>query len=195
VSIHHLSTKFILILVTIILLINPFHFIYAKLQNSFHQQTTHFIKTYSTQQLKDKWVSSQPKLIRHDLYAIADKDIPKTIESFNIDGIWMNGFYDSPRYNRSGSKFLNWYLKDPPKNLLGVYFKPRKNPFQIEYHYGDYKYTLDDLLKQEIAISEAYIFWDIKRTIISYKDITNRELIKRVSEYNKRQMSKPKGKH
>ncbi|WP_284928456.1 hypothetical protein [Candidatus Phytoplasma sp. AldY-WA1] len=183
--IRHLSIKIIFIFVIIILLIHPFYFIYAKLQNSFHQQTTHSVKLYSTQQLKDKWVLSQPKLIRYDLYATADKDIPKIIEYFKIDGITMHNFYDSPRYNLGNSQYLNWYLKDPPKNLLGVYFKPRKNPFYPEYHYGDYKYTLDDLLKNEISISEAYIFWDVKQeprfqnTTISSKDVTNPKWIKK----------------
>jgi hypothetical protein len=180
VLIHHLSIKIIFFII-ILILINPFYSINAKLQNSFHQQTTHSVKLYSTQQLKDKWVLSQPKLIIHDLYVPANK----TIESFNIDGISMNGFYDSPRYNCSGSKLLNWYLKNPPKNLLGVYFKPRKNPFHTGYPYGDYKYTLDDLLKQEIFIEEAYIFWDVKQEpsfqnkTISSKDVTNPKWIKK----------------
>jgi len=182
----------ILILVTIILLINPFCFIYANLQNSFYQQTTHSIKTYSTQQLKDKWVSSQPKLIRHDLYATAAKDIPEIIKYFKIDGISMNGVFDSPRYNLSGSPYLNWYIKNPPKNLLGVYFKPRKNPFYIEYPYGDDKHTLDDLLEHKISISEAYIFWNVKQEprfqnkIISSKDVTNPKWIKNEIDYTKR---------
>jgi hypothetical protein len=184
VLIRHLSIKIIFFII-ILILINPFYSINAKLQNSFHQQTTHPIRLYSTQQLKDKWVSSQPKLIRHDLYATADKDIPKIIKYFKIDGISMHNFYDSPRYNCSGSQYLNWYLKDPPKNLLGVYFKPRKNPFHTGYPYGDYKYTLDDLLKQEIFIEEAYIFWDVKQeprfqnTTISSKEVTSLKWIKK----------------
>jgi len=127
---------------------------------------------------------SQPKLIIHDLYATADKDIPKIIKYFKIDGISMNGVFDSPRYNLSGSPYLNWYIKNPPKNLLGVYFKPRKNPFHIEYPYGD-EYTLDDLLKNEISISEAYIFWDVKQeprfqnTTISSKEVTSLKWIKK----------------
>jgi len=134
---------------------------------------------------------SQPKLIIHDLYATADKDIPKIIKYFKIDGISMHNFYDSPRYNLSDSKYLNWYLKDPPKNLLGVYFKPRKNPFHTGYPYGDYKYTFDDLLKQEIFIEEAYIFWDVKQeprfqnTTISSKDVTNPKWIKKEIDYTK----------
>jgi hypothetical protein len=160
--------------------------------NYFYNSKQETISFFDQDEYEQEWLLSQPKLIRHDLYAIADKDIPKTIESFNINGIWMNGFYDSPRYNRSGSKFLNWYLKDPPKNLLGVYFKPRKNPFHTGYPYGDYKYTLDDLLKQEIFIEETYIFWETKqeptsqKTIIPYKDITKYEWFKNFDNYNKR---------
>jgi len=197
VSIHHLSTKFILILVTIILLINPFRFIYAKLQNSFHQQTTHSIKTYSTQQLKDKWVLTQQPLKRHDFNVYNKNDIIKILKDNNNDNCYFSNSFDfnKPGYNCYNNKLLDdYWFKDPPSGLITVYFKYRDNPFNQKYPVTHYKHTLDDLLKQEISISEAYIFWDVtqatrsQQAIIPYEDNSNSFLkcLKRFVSFNSR---------
>ncbi|WP_373402598.1 hypothetical protein [Candidatus Phytoplasma solani] len=84
------------------------------------------------------------------------------MELFNVNGVSV---YDSdgarPGYNSHTYKQVgSWYFKNPPKGLLGVYFKPRINPFNSKHPHEDYKYTLDDLLKYETAIEEAFVFWD-----------------------------------
>ncbi|WP_284928457.1 hypothetical protein [Candidatus Phytoplasma sp. AldY-WA1] len=200
-SIHHLSTTIILILVTIILLINPFHFINAKLQNSFHQQTTYSIKTYSTQQLKDKWVSTQQPLKRYDFNIYNKNDIIKILKDNNSNCDFSSSFdSNKPGYNCYDSQSLGTYwFKDPPSGLITVYFKYRDNPFNQKYPVAHYKHTLDDLLKHEISISEAYIFWDVNPTIRSqrainlWRDITysanrrSRELIQKVGVFTKRE--------
>ncbi|WP_320412188.1 hypothetical protein [Candidatus Phytoplasma ziziphi] len=53
--------------------------------------------------------------------------------------------------------------KDPPSGLMAVYFKPRSNPFKIKYPAANNKHTLEDLLKYEIAIEEAFVFWDAQQ--------------------------------
>ncbi|MGI3136154.1 MAG: hypothetical protein ACN23H_01050 [Candidatus Phytoplasma vitis] len=80
----------------------------------------------------------------------------------------------------SGSKLFNWEFQNPPKDLIAVYFKPQNNPFKLEHPYSsNYKYTLDDLLKHEIAIEEAYIFWDktYNPKFIDLKPIYTRSVI------------------
>ncbi|WP_373375506.1 hypothetical protein [Candidatus Phytoplasma solani] len=84
------------------------------------------------------------------------------MELFNVNGVWL---YDPggtpPGYNSHTHKQVgSWYFKNPPKGLLGVYFKARDNPFNEKYPHRDHQYTLDDLLKYEIAIEEAFVFWD-----------------------------------
>ncbi|MFG6084866.1 MAG: hypothetical protein AB3F67_1320 [Candidatus Phytoplasma solani] len=67
----------------------------------------------------------------------------------------------TPGYNSPKSSLTNYYIfKNPPKGLLCAYFKARDNPFNERYPHGDYQNTLDDLLKYEIAIEEAFVFWD-----------------------------------
>ncbi|XXP77326.1 MAG: hypothetical protein AB3N34_00030 [Lettuce witches'-broom phytoplasma] len=44
-----------------------------------------------------------------------------------------------------------------------VYFKSRPNPFKSPYPATDYQYSLEDLLKYEIAIEESFVFWDVKQ--------------------------------
>ncbi|MDC9032173.1 hypothetical protein [Columbia Basin potato purple top phytoplasma] len=53
-------------------------------------------------------------------------------------------------------------LKEPPKSLLGVYFKPRINPFNERYPNEDNEYTLEELLKYETSIEETFVFWDFQ---------------------------------
>ncbi|MCQ9618815.1 MAG: hypothetical protein NOI47_000397 [Candidatus Phytoplasma pruni] len=99
---------------------------------------------------------------RYDINVLDRKDIPNVLKYFNLQ---CGGFYDPniPSYNAYRQTTLYYYLKNPPSGLLGVYFKPRLNPFKIEYPYADNNYTLEDLLKYEIAIEEAFVFWDVKQ--------------------------------
>jgi hypothetical protein len=57
------------------------------------------------------------------------------------------------------SRVMFWTFKNPPPGLLYVYLKARDNPFKKKYPYGDNQHTLEDLLKYEIAIEEAFVFW------------------------------------
>ncbi|ABC65355.1 conserved hypothetical protein [Aster yellows witches'-broom phytoplasma AYWB] len=100
---------------------------------------------------------------RYDINVLDRGYIPNILNYFNLQ---CNGFINPniPSYNSYQGIKLYWYLKNPPSGLLGVYFKHRPNPFNIQYPaYEDYKYTLEDLLKNEIAIEEAFIFWDAKQ--------------------------------
>ncbi|WP_341266633.1 hypothetical protein [Candidatus Phytoplasma fraxini] len=99
---------------------------------------------------------------RYDINILELEDIPNILKYYDIST--AVGKNMPPSYNSYKTpQILNWYLKNLSKDLLGIYFKPRTNPFKIEYPYGDYNYTLEDLLKYEIAIEEAFVFWDAKQ--------------------------------
>ncbi|WP_017191746.1 hypothetical protein [Poinsettia branch-inducing phytoplasma] len=97
---------------------------------------------------------------RYDINVLNHKDIPNVLKYFHLQ---CSGVLHKPSYNNYQQTNLYYYLKNPPSGLLGVYFKPRFNPFKIEYPYADDLYTLEDLLKYEIAIEEAFVFWDAKQ--------------------------------
>nr|WP_017192188.1 hypothetical protein [Milkweed yellows phytoplasma] len=88
-------------------------------------------------------------------------DIPHILKYYNLSASVNKQIPTS--FNQYNESFIHWHLKNPPSGLLGVYFKPRLNPFKIEYPYADNKYTLEDLLKYEIAIEEVFVFWDAKQ--------------------------------
>ncbi|KOR75224.1 hypothetical protein CPX_001816, partial [Candidatus Phytoplasma pruni] len=99
---------------------------------------------------------------RYDINVLEKKDIPNILEYFNIQTSAYN--LEEPSYNPYGRKFFFNKFKNPPSDLLGVYLKHRPNPFNIQYPDDeDYEYTLEDLLKYEIAIEEAFVFWDAKQ--------------------------------
>lgn len=79
------------------------------------------------------------------------------------------------------------YLKNPPSNLVGVYFVFRNNPFNMIYPHEDNVDTLEELLTYKISISEAFIFWDNKETPIIEDKIELVELNAAV-EYNKEKL-------
>ncbi|WEK82471.1 MAG: hypothetical protein PR2021_4030 [Candidatus Phytoplasma pruni] len=99
---------------------------------------------------------------RYDINVLDHKDIPNVLKYFHLQ---CSGVLHKPSYNNYQQTNLYYYLKNPPSGLLGVYFKPRFNPFKIEYPYADDLYTLEDLLKYEIAIEEAFVFWDAKQNL------------------------------
>ncbi|WP_026071935.1 hypothetical protein, partial [Vaccinium witches'-broom phytoplasma] len=98
---------------------------------------------------------------RHDMNVLDINDIPHILKYYNLSASVNKQIPTS--FNQYNESFIHWHLKNPPSGLLGVYFKPRLNPFKIEYPYADNKYTLEDLLKYEIAIEEAFVFWDAKQ--------------------------------
>nr|ABU55755.1 hypothetical protein [Clover phyllody phytoplasma] len=130
--------------------------------NYFHKQTKSAIKLSDYQTLQQEWLNTQPPFKRYDINVIEKEDIPNILEYFNIQTSTYN--LEEPSYNPYGRKFFFKKLKNPPSGLLGVYFKHRPNPFNIQYPDDeDYEYTLEDLLKYEIAIEEVFIFWDVKQ--------------------------------
>ncbi|WP_049821846.1 hypothetical protein [Candidatus Phytoplasma mali] len=112
----------------------------------------------------EKWqqelLKNQPKMNIKRFKVFEFDDIYKILEFHDIKG--LNQVYSNAGYNSYDKKNLNaWSFKNPPANLLAVYFKPRipchysvKEPYPESDNY----YTLEDLLKHEYEISEAYIF-------------------------------------
>ncbi|WP_349402041.1 putative membrane protein [Candidatus Phytoplasma solani] len=135
-------------------------------QNSsyFQCRTKSVIKLADNEELQQEWLKTQPKLKRYDLNIISKADIPKLMELFNVNGVSLYGSSGSPPgHNSRLNKIVGtWWFKNPPKGLMGVYLKPRTNPFNQTYPCADYKYTLEEILKYEIEIEEAFLFWDAK---------------------------------
>lgn len=157
------------------LLIINFNFVLSINAHSsfFHNQNETKIKLADYQTLKQEWLSTQPKMKRYDITVLSKESIPEILKYFDI----LISHYDltNPAYNPYNSNFFRWHIKDPPKGLLGIYFKPRSNPFNIKYPSFDNKYTLEDLLKYEIAIEEAFVFWDAQQK--TQEEKVNVELI------------------
>ncbi|WP_227807115.1 DUF2963 domain-containing protein [Mulberry dwarf phytoplasma] len=68
---------------------------------------------------------------------------------------------------------------------MGVYFKPRSNPFNIKYPAANKKHTLEDLLKYEIAIEEVFVFWDATKKGIENDAKINAVIIPLFADENK----------
>ncbi|WP_284928648.1 DUF2963 domain-containing protein [Candidatus Phytoplasma sp. AldY-WA1] len=140
-------------------------YIHAKLTNYFYQKTTHTIKLYSTQELKDKWLTTQSELDIQNINVESCNDIPEIMKLLGINDVSI--LSNDPSYNSSDDNRIIYNLKKPQDGLLDVYFKPRTNPFKITYPYDEHKkYTLDELLTHKIAIEKAYVFWDISKVQI-----------------------------
>ncbi|WP_284928693.1 hypothetical protein [Candidatus Phytoplasma sp. AldY-WA1] len=127
--------KFIYYYLLMIFLFCTCCYIYAKLTNYFYQKKTHTIKLYSTQELKDKtqkinkWLDEKSKLYIQDINVESCNDIPEIMELLGINKVSI--LSNHPSYNSSQNKNIMWNLKKPQDGLLGVYFKPRTNPFKI----------------------------------------------------------------
>jgi hypothetical protein len=148
----------------IIFLFFTYCYIYAKIANYFYQKKTYTIKMYTTQELKDKWLTTQSEVSIQNINVESRNDIPKIMKLLGIDDISIKDI--NSNYNSSFNKRLYWNLKDPKDGLLGIYFQPRPNPFKTTYPCDHDKYTLDDLLTHKIAIEKAYVFWDISKAPI-----------------------------
>ncbi|MBS2126594.1 hypothetical protein J8J04_02775 ['Fragaria x ananassa' phyllody phytoplasma] len=132
------------------------------------------LKLTDYETLQQEWLNTQPKFKRQDINVLDKKDIPNILKYFDI----QTSIYglEEPSYNPYNKQFFDPKLKNPHQGLLGLYFKHRTNPFNIKYPYDeDYEYTLEDLLKYEIAIEEVFVFWDVKQK--TNKDNPNIQLI------------------
>ncbi|MDV3202780.1 MAG: hypothetical protein Q8901_02455, partial [Candidatus Phytoplasma stylosanthis] len=129
--------------------------------SGFHRQNKTKIPLADSQTLQQEWLAPQPKMKRYDIPVLTKPSIPDILKYFQIETSPYG--LDNPTYNPYDRDFFCFELKDPPPGLLGVYLKPRNNPFCIQYPQGDKESTLPDLLKYEIAIEEAFVFWDARQ--------------------------------
>ncbi|WP_320414844.1 DUF2963 domain-containing protein [Mulberry dwarf phytoplasma] len=131
----------------------------------FHRQTKSTIKLADYKTLQEEWLTFQPKMKRYDISVLSKESIPEILKYAGIksDVVAYDNF-KTPSYNSNNDSIFYWHIKDPPEGLMGVYFKPRSsNPFNIKYPAANKKYTLEDLLKYEIAIEEVFVFWDAQQ--------------------------------
>ncbi|AGL90149.1 hypothetical protein [Candidatus Phytoplasma australiense] len=125
----------------------------------FHRQKKTVIKLADKETLQKEWLATQPKMKRYDIPVLNKESIPEILKYFNIETSTY-GLDTKPTYNPYAKNIFYWELKNPPAGLICAFFKARKNPFKEKYPQNDDEYTLDDLLKYEIAIEEAFVFWD-----------------------------------
>ncbi|MDV3157494.1 MAG: hypothetical protein Q8760_02040 [Candidatus Phytoplasma australasiaticum] len=132
--------------------------------SGFHRQNKTKIPLADSQTLQQEWLITQPPLKRYDISVLTKPSISDILKYFQIETSPYG--LDNPAYNPYDRNYFCWELKDPSPGLLGVYLKPRNNPFCIQYPQGNKEYTLTDLLKYEIAIAEAWVFWDAKELLV-----------------------------
>ncbi|MGL9687718.1 MAG: hypothetical protein ACQBVK_02935 [Candidatus Phytoplasma sp. TWB_XP] len=142
----------------------------------FHNQNKTKIKLADYKTLQQEWLTFQPKMKRYDFQVLSKESIPEILKYAGIkSNVIAYDDFNTPSYNSFNDSIFYWHTKDPPEGLIGVYFKPRSNPFNIKYTAVDREYTLEDLLKYEIAIEEAFVFWDAQQKTQDEK--VNAELI------------------
>ncbi|MDV3201488.1 MAG: hypothetical protein Q8872_01250 [Candidatus Phytoplasma australasiaticum] len=129
----------------------------------FHCRHKIKIKIADSQTMQQEWLITQPSLKRYDIPVLTKQSIPTILKYFQIETSTYG--LDNPTYNPYGRDFFFFELKDPSSGLLGVYLKSRNNPFCIQYPQGDKEFTLTDLLKYEMAIEEAFVFWDAQELV------------------------------
>ncbi|AGL90893.1 hypothetical protein [Candidatus Phytoplasma australiense] len=146
------------------LLIIIFNFVPCINANSsfFNSQNKTKIKLADYETLKQEWLATQPKMKRYDIPVLSKESIHEILKYFNIETSTY-GLNKKPTYNSYANNSLIWYFKNPPAGLICVFFKARQNPFKEQYPQACDKYTLDDFLKYEIAIEEAFVFWDANK--------------------------------
>ncbi|MDV3189012.1 MAG: hypothetical protein Q8844_01360 [Pigeon pea little leaf phytoplasma] len=132
--------------------------------SGFQRQNKTKIPLADSQTLQQEWLVTQPPIKRYDIPVLTKQSIPDILKYFHIETSTYG--LDNPSYNPYGRDFFCFELKDPPPGLLGVYLKPRNNPFCIQYPQRDKESTLPDLLKYEMAIAEAFVFWDAKELLV-----------------------------
>ncbi|AYJ01221.1 hypothetical protein CWO85_01620 [Candidatus Phytoplasma ziziphi] len=157
-----LSKKIIITLLIMIFIIHISIFAYP----CFRHQIKENIKLYDKKIYLKEWLEKtecNTKLKIHDVRVLCTKDIPIILKHLAIEMNKDSLFNEIPAYNAYNENKFYWYLKDPPKGLLGVYLKPRINPLKERYPNKDRTYTLEDLLKYNFAIEETFAFWDANK--------------------------------
>ncbi|KXT29434.1 hypothetical protein AXA84_0079 [Candidatus Phytoplasma oryzae] len=133
--------------------------VYAK--PFFYQQSCLPIKIANIKNLQEEWLKTQLKIKKYDFNVSNIKDIQDIMKFLNINLDYIEN--DIPSYNSFNNLSIKNYLKDPPEGLLGIYLKPRINPFKSEYPSQNYKFTIEDFLEYRLSIQEIYCFWDINK--------------------------------
>jgi hypothetical protein len=124
------------------------------------QETINF---FDQNEYEQEWLRGQSCLKRYDYNVFNNNEIIEILKMHDNGSYYFSSYFDSnkPGYNNNNEKNLGCYwFKNPPNGLITIYFKYRENPFNQKYPIGDYKYTFDDLLKYEICIEEAHVFWN-----------------------------------
>jgi len=131
--------------------------------NYFYNSKQETISFFDQDEYEREWLNSQTKLIRYDYNVFNNNEIIRILKMHDNGSYYFSGCFDlnKPGFNNNDSKSLGgFWFKNPPHGLITVYFKYRNNPFNKKYPVDDYDYTLDDLLKYEICIEEAHVFWN-----------------------------------
>ncbi|WP_284928428.1 DUF2963 domain-containing protein [Candidatus Phytoplasma sp. AldY-WA1] len=131
--------------------------------NYFYNYKQETISFFDQDEYEQEWLRTQSCLKRYDYNVFNNNEIIEILKMNDNNNYYFSSYFDlnHPGYNDNNSQRLGlFYFKDSPKGLITVYFKYRDNPFNKKYPTGDNKYTLDDLLKYEICIEEAHIFWN-----------------------------------
>jgi hypothetical protein len=152
-----MNIKKIVILTIIFLLCILSIFVVIAITNYFYIKKQELIQFADLKECEREWLQTQRPLQRHDIYVMSEDEIPEYMKNFNIE---IDIRCRRPGYNAYNANWIWWHLKEPEPGLLHVYFKSRPNPFKAIYPATDNEYTLNDLLKYELSISDAYVFWD-----------------------------------
>ncbi|PWV43902.1 MAG: hypothetical protein DF280_01095 ['Brassica napus' phytoplasma] len=111
----------------------------------------------------------------HNIWIQKKEDIVSHVINKNIDQIFSYLTLDYPCYNSStnNKNDLCWRIKEPPNNLLFVFFDSGIRSNEDEF------YSLEDLNEMGNGAKNMYIFWLTKTLypqIKTQKDIINKEI-------------------
>ncbi|MEZ0180342.1 hypothetical protein ['Camptotheca acuminata' phytoplasma] len=132
--------------------------------NYFHKRIQMPVHLPDYKNIKKEWLETQPKTIKHDIYILEPNNINVFLKEFNDQINYFNS--QIPCYNAPEEKNLIYSFRNPPKGLIGVYLKYRYNIFKEKYPSKNNFYTLEEILENDVSISEAFVFWDQKETEI-----------------------------
>ncbi|MDC9032077.1 hypothetical protein [Columbia Basin potato purple top phytoplasma] len=120
------------------------------------------IKIIDINEIANKWITNEPPTQVYDINIEETEDMKLFLKELkNLDTNLKNHI---PGYNAFNTNSLNYIsLKNPPKELLGIYIVPRNNPFKKKYPDTQYSTTLEELLNNnKISMKEIYCFWNVK---------------------------------
>lgn len=120
------------------------------------------IKIININEIANKWITNEPPTQVYDIIIEETEDMKLFLKELkNLDTNLKNHI---PGYNAFNTNSLNYIsLKNPPKELLGIYIVPRNNPFKKKYPDTQYTTTLEELLtNNKISMKEIYCFWNVK---------------------------------